>query len=136
MLYLTFLPVSCPSQGWQVWHPMRYARSLFRNLFNQSVFRSTLPAKKLLSESRVFWKSGQIQIQGLIKYFCSQFPRPQQSPLRMLSLSANFCRRSHRWQCSHSTESLAVLSLAALLSLAVAVLGLETLRGGSRSILI
>lgn len=114
---------------------MRYARCLFWNLFNQSVFQFSCcdPLYRQRSYCQSLEFSGNLdksKFKAWSNTLCSQFPRPQQSPLRMLSLSANFCRRSHRWQGSHSTES-----LAALLSLAgcgcVAVLGLETLRGGT-----
>ena len=50
----------------------------------------------------------------------------------MLSLSANFCRRSHRWQCSHSkTESLAAWLIEFGCGCVAVWLGLETLRGGT-----
>ena len=96
---------------------------LFWNLFNQSVFQFSCcdPLYRQRSYCQSLEFSGNLdksKFKAWSNTLCSQFPRPQQSPLRMLSLSANFCRRSHRWQGSHSTESLAVLSLAALLSLA------------------
>lgn len=71
MLCLSFLPVSksrVASVASNEVRTMSVLELVQPISFSVFLLRSTLQAKKLLSESRVFWKSGQIQIQGLIKY--------------------------------------------------------------------